>query len=461
MGRGDVAAFPARSVCRRRADPRHRRFAGPVCPAPAPAAAVRPLGGGAFAPAVARLSPVAVEPVPSRGERGRGGALRRRRLAHRRAAGRRSRRTARLSGCRARLRRPRCAAGHGHAANGPGPAGRRRDKRRTPRAARLAHRPRLGGSAAAHPPYCPLRARPAPLPRLRALRGRFCPPVARPSSPAPPAAPAPLRRHRRAATYGLLRPVILLPAGFDLSDREALDCVLRHELAHVRRFDALFKAALAVTALPALVQPARLGDAGARQPRSRACLRRAGPARRRPRAPPRLRPRPFAAGGDARASPAAGQRLWQERRGGAHRRHRQAPPRLPRGAGAHAAARRPDAGRLHRARRPGESALRARGHPDAGSGQRRSPRFRHARAPDPRTARRPREHLPCAPARGSLRRLRALRPQIRRRRPPPRLVGRALLHGHGPLRRLRPRHLSAKLPRQHRTSSPFATNTAR
>ena len=49
-------------------------------------------------------------------------------------------------------------------------------------------------------------------------------------------------------TYGLLRPVILLPACFDLSDREALDCVLRHELAHVRRFDALFKAALAVTA---------------------------------------------------------------------------------------------------------------------------------------------------------------------------------------------------------------------
>ena len=49
-------------------------------------------------------------------------------------------------------------------------------------------------------------------------------------------------------TYGLLRPVILLPADFDLSDREALDCVLRHELAHVRRFDALFKAALAVTA---------------------------------------------------------------------------------------------------------------------------------------------------------------------------------------------------------------------
>ena len=48
-------------------------------------------------------------------------------------------------------------------------------------------------------------------------------------------------------TYGLLRPVILLPACFDLSDREALDCVLRHELAHVRRFDALFKAALAVT----------------------------------------------------------------------------------------------------------------------------------------------------------------------------------------------------------------------
>ena len=48
-------------------------------------------------------------------------------------------------------------------------------------------------------------------------------------------------------TYGLLRPVILLPADFDLSDREALDCVLRHELAHVRRFDTLFKACLLYT----------------------------------------------------------------------------------------------------------------------------------------------------------------------------------------------------------------------
>lgn len=45
-------------------------------------------------------------------------------------------------------------------------------------------------------------------------------------------------------TYGLLRPVILLPRSLDLSDRETLACVLAHEEAHIRRLDGLLKLAL-------------------------------------------------------------------------------------------------------------------------------------------------------------------------------------------------------------------------
>ena len=45
-------------------------------------------------------------------------------------------------------------------------------------------------------------------------------------------------------TYGLLRPVILLPKTMNLADGEALTCVLAHELAHIRRFDGLLKLAL-------------------------------------------------------------------------------------------------------------------------------------------------------------------------------------------------------------------------
>lgn len=46
-------------------------------------------------------------------------------------------------------------------------------------------------------------------------------------------------------TYGILYPVVLLPSGMDLSDRERLSCVLAHEYTHIRRFDALRKALLA------------------------------------------------------------------------------------------------------------------------------------------------------------------------------------------------------------------------
>lgn len=45
-------------------------------------------------------------------------------------------------------------------------------------------------------------------------------------------------------TYGLFRPVILLPRTMDFKDEEALTCVLAHERAHIRRLDGLLKLAL-------------------------------------------------------------------------------------------------------------------------------------------------------------------------------------------------------------------------
>lgn len=46
-------------------------------------------------------------------------------------------------------------------------------------------------------------------------------------------------------TYGVVRPVILLPKGFDWTDGEGLACALCHELYHIRRFDAVTKLVLA------------------------------------------------------------------------------------------------------------------------------------------------------------------------------------------------------------------------
>lgn len=46
-------------------------------------------------------------------------------------------------------------------------------------------------------------------------------------------------------TYGILRPVVLLPSGMDWPDRAALSCILEHEFQHIRRFDSLRKALLA------------------------------------------------------------------------------------------------------------------------------------------------------------------------------------------------------------------------
>jgi beta-lactamase regulating signal transducer with metallopeptidase domain len=42
-------------------------------------------------------------------------------------------------------------------------------------------------------------------------------------------------------TYGIFRPVILLPKGTDFADEERLSYVLMHEWTHIRRFDALIK----------------------------------------------------------------------------------------------------------------------------------------------------------------------------------------------------------------------------
>ena len=57
-----------------------------------------------------------------------------------------------------------------------------------------------------------------------------------------------LRPGGQPLTYGLLRPVILLPKTLDRSDVSRLAFVLTHEMAHIRRFDALSKLLLAAAA---------------------------------------------------------------------------------------------------------------------------------------------------------------------------------------------------------------------
>ena len=42
-------------------------------------------------------------------------------------------------------------------------------------------------------------------------------------------------------TYGVLRPVILVPAGLDWEDTATLNCAFAHEYTHIRRFDALLR----------------------------------------------------------------------------------------------------------------------------------------------------------------------------------------------------------------------------
>ena len=52
-------------------------------------------------------------------------------------------------------------------------------------------------------------------------------------------------RVRTPMTYGLIRPVVLLPASTDWRDRGRLELILAHEYAHIRRLDGLKKLLLA------------------------------------------------------------------------------------------------------------------------------------------------------------------------------------------------------------------------
>lgn len=56
-------------------------------------------------------------------------------------------------------------------------------------------------------------------------------------------------------TYGLVKPVILLPKTFALSNSEQLKYVLTHELTHIKRFDILRKIALIIAVCVQWVNP--------------------------------------------------------------------------------------------------------------------------------------------------------------------------------------------------------------
>lgn len=48
-------------------------------------------------------------------------------------------------------------------------------------------------------------------------------------------------------TYGIVKPVILLPKTFDLSNSRQLECILTHEMLHIKRFDILRKIAVIIS----------------------------------------------------------------------------------------------------------------------------------------------------------------------------------------------------------------------
>ncbi len=60
-------------------------------------------------------------------------------------------------------------------------------------------------------------------------------------------------------TYGVLRPVILLPKTVDWEDQDTMQYVLAHEYVHIRRFDALFKAVMTVAVCVHWFNPAVWG----------------------------------------------------------------------------------------------------------------------------------------------------------------------------------------------------------
>ena len=86
---------------------------------------------------------------------------------------------------------------------------------------------RLRLAVPANDPFARLWAA-AHRPRLRGLRLMECAGIGSP------------------LTFGVLRPTIVVPVGFDWSDHPAASLVLAHELTHVRRLDALTKIGLAM-----------------------------------------------------------------------------------------------------------------------------------------------------------------------------------------------------------------------
>ncbi len=104
-----------------------------------------------------------------------------------------------------------------------------------------------------------------------------------------------LRRHVRLRqsdriasplTYGVLRPVILMPRSTDWSDHGALTCVLTHELVHIRRLDAVWKLLFSAAACVHWFNPLvwamyRMANRDLELSCDRQVLRRLGPERRK------------------------------------------------------------------------------------------------------------------------------------------------------------------------------------
>lgn len=109
-------------------------------------------------------------------------------------------------------------------------------------------------------------------------------------------------------TYGIFHPVILLPKSTDWSDERAMECVLTHELIHIRRLDAIWKLLLTAAVClhwftPLVWAMYLLGNRDLELSCDRQVLRRLGPDARRTYAlafitfeEHRSRPMPFCSG---------------------------------------------------------------------------------------------------------------------------------------------------------------------
>ena len=74
-------------------------------------------------------------------------------------------------------------------------------------------------------------------------------------------------------TFGVLRPVILLPKHTDWNDTPSLFYVFEHEFVHIQRFDTLAKLSSGSRRLPALVESPGVGHVCPCQPGYRTLLR--------------------------------------------------------------------------------------------------------------------------------------------------------------------------------------------